>query len=395
MKTVSFILLTFFICQITYSQVYYEKGYYIDEINQKVDCLIRNVDWKNSPTDFEYKLSDADNPQRLTIQSVKEFSIYNSVKYVKSTVNIDKSSDQVSNLSIDKNPIFQVEVLFLKVLIEGKANLYSYENGNLVRYFYNYDGLEIRQLIYKRYLKNNNMIAVNNGFRVQLWNDLKCPKFTMSKIENLGYNKNALIDFFEEYNNCLNTESKNFEKKQKVDLLNITVRPGINYSSLFIDNSLDNTEGVDFDKQFTGRFGLEVELIMPFNKNKWSIFAEPTYQYFSSSGEDIRNTITADYKSIELPIGIRHYMFLNDNSKIFINGAFVVDFSTNSTIDFSIVSDLEIKTGTNVALGMGFKFKDKISLELRYQTSRDILAGYFFWESKYNTTSLIFGYSIF
>jgi hypothetical protein len=264
-----------------------------------------------------------------------------------------------------------------------------------VRYFYNYDGLEIRQLIYKRYLKNNNMIAVNNGFRVQLWNDLKCPKFTMSKIENLGYNKNALIDFFEEYNNCLNTESKNFEKKQKVDLLNITVRPGINYSSLFIDNSLDNTEGVDFDKQFTGRFGLEVELIMPFNKNKWSIFAEPTYQYFSSSGEDIRNTITADYKSIELPIGIRHYMFLNDNSKIFINGAFVVDFSTNSTIDFSIVSDLEIKTGTNVALGMGFKFKDKISLELRYQTSRDILAGYFFWESKYNTTSLIFGYSIF
>lgn len=395
MKTISFILLTFFFCQITYSQVYYEKGYYIDESNQKVDCLIKNVDWKNSPTEFEYKLSDADNPQRLTIQSVKEFSFYNGVKYIRSTVNIDKSSDQVGSMSLEKNPIFQVEVLFLKVLIEGKANLYSYEDGNLVRYFYNYDGLEIKQLTYKRYLKDNAIIAVNNGFRVQLWNDLKCPKFTMAKVERLAYRKSDLVAFFDEYNNCNNTESKNFEKKQKVDLLNITVRPGINYSSLFIDNSLDNTEGVDFDKQFTVRFGLEVELIMPFNKNKWSIFAEPTYQYFSSSGEDARNTITADYKSIELPIGIRHYMFLNDNSKIFINGAFVVDFSTNSTIDFSIVSDLEINTGSNFALGLGFKFLDKFSCELRYQTNRDILANYAFWNSKYGSSSLIIGYSFF
>lgn len=266
----------------------------------------------------------------------------------------------------------------------------------MFRYFYNYDGIEIKQLTYKRYLKgNNNIIAVNNGFRVQLWNDLKCPKFTMSKVENLNYRKSDLIDFFEEYNNCNNTESKNFEKKQKVDLLNITMRPGINYSSLYIDNSIDNTEGVDFDKQFTARFGLEVELIMPFNKNKWSIFAEPTYQYFTSNAEDIRNTITADYKSIELPIGIRHYMFLNDNSKIFINGAFVVDFSTNSTIDFSFVSDLEINTGSNFALGVGFKFLDKFTCELRYQTNRDILASYAFWNSKYGTSSLIVGYSFF
>lgn len=129
MKIKAFILLAFFFCQISYSQVYYEKGYYIDDNNQKVDCLIKNVDWKNSPTEFDYKLSDADNPQRLTIQSVKEFCIYNSVKYIKSTVNIDKSSDQTSSLSLEKNPIFQVEVLFLKVLIEGKANLYSFEDG--------------------------------------------------------------------------------------------------------------------------------------------------------------------------------------------------------------------------------------------------------------------------
>ena len=40
------------------AQISFEKGYYIDNSNQKVDCLIKNVDWKNNPTSFEYKLSD-------------------------------------------------------------------------------------------------------------------------------------------------------------------------------------------------------------------------------------------------------------------------------------------------------------------------------------------------
>lgn len=36
-----------------YSQISYEKGYYIDNSGQKTECLIKNNDWLRDPTDFK------------------------------------------------------------------------------------------------------------------------------------------------------------------------------------------------------------------------------------------------------------------------------------------------------------------------------------------------------
>ena len=172
-----------------YSQISFEKGYYIDNTNQKTNCLIKNVDWKNNPTEFEYKLSENSESKKTTIKSIKEFGIDNITKYIRSTVNIDRSSENTNNLSNHKNPIFQREELFLKVLIEGKANLYQYTDSNLKRYFYNKENSNIEQLIFKSYKTTENNIGKNNRFRQQLWVDLKCPNFKTSKIENVKYKK--------------------------------------------------------------------------------------------------------------------------------------------------------------------------------------------------------------
>src|SRR5690606_38551156 len=109
---------------------------------------------------------------------------------------------------------------------------------------------------------------------------------------------------------------------------------------------------------------------------------------------------SVDYSSIEIPASLRHYMFLGNNSKIFINASFVFDLNTKSSIDFirndgSVFNELEIETGTNIAMGIGFKQNDRYSLEIRYQTNREILGNYAFWNSEYKTVSLIFGYSLF
>ena len=66
----------------SYSQISFEKGYYIDNDNKKINCLIKNIDWMNNPTEFEYKLPENDNSKRITIRSVKEFGVYNSSKYI-------------------------------------------------------------------------------------------------------------------------------------------------------------------------------------------------------------------------------------------------------------------------------------------------------------------------
>ncbi|OYX24214.1 MAG: tRNA modification GTPase [Flavobacteriales bacterium 32-35-8] len=395
-----------------YSQISFEKGYYIDNNDRKIDCFIKNIDWRNNPTEFEYKLSENTEPIKTAISFVKEFGINNISKYIRRTVEIDKSIDNVNSrilISKEKNPVFEEEELFLKVLLEGKASLYLFEEGNTKKFFYSKDGSKIEQLIYKRYLDiENDKVAINKGYKQQLWNDLKCPTFNISKVENLDYKKDELIRFFEGYNKWHDHEVTNFEEKQKRDLFNLTVRPGFNSSSLSIENSFLNNRDFNYGNQFGVRIGIEAELILSFNKNKWGVIIEPTYRqnYKSDKSREASNVSggiivsKVNYSSIELPIGVRHYFYLNDDSKIFVNLSYIFDFASSSSIEFlrndgSMLDELKIKTNNNLALGLGYKHNDRYSLEFRYHTSREIIAGYPTWNSNYNTVSLILGYSLF
>ncbi len=407
MKKYLLILLTTIFTLNCHSQITFEKGYYINNSNQKTDCLIKNIDWKNNPINFDFQLSENTEIQTINISSVKEFGIYNISKYVRETVKIDRSSENINNLSYDRNPTFKDEELFLKVLIEGKSNLYEYVDGNLIRYFYNKENSPVEQLIFKSYKTNENNIGQNNRFRQQLLNDLKCPNFKMSKFQNIDYRKSDLIKLFTEYSKCNDIESNNFEQKVERDLFNLTFRPRFNSSSLTIENYITNYWDTDFGNKTGFGFGIEAEYILPFNKNKWSISIEPTYQSFKSEKttnvSDVsggKRIAQANYNSVEVPTSLRHYFFLNNNSKVFINVSYIFDLSTKSSIEFrradgSHLETFEVETRNNMAFGVGYKLYDKFSVEFRYQTSREILGNYLFLNSDYKTSSIIFGYSIF
>ena len=137
----------------SYSQISFESGYFINNSNQKTECFIKNIDWANNPTEFEYKLTEKSEKKKATIKTVKEFSIYDTSKYVRATINIDISRNSNDELSTTKKAIFKEEELFLKVLIEGKASLYLYKYSNLTKFFFSKDGSKTEQLIFKKYLK--------------------------------------------------------------------------------------------------------------------------------------------------------------------------------------------------------------------------------------------------
>jgi len=112
-----------------------------------------------------------------------------------------------------------------------------------------------------------------------------------------------------------------------------------------------------------------------------------------------------DYKSIELPVSIRHYFFLNNASKLFANVSYIFDFANDSFIEFTdndgsqldtyYFSTVKISPRRNFGLGFGYKFKDRYSLEMKYHTNRNILNNYSYWNPNYKTISLIFGYTLF
>lgn len=380
----------------SFSQISFEKGYYINNNNKKIDCLIKNVDWKNNPIEFNYKLLNNEDIQIASIHSIKEFGINNYSKFIRSKVNIDRSSEYYNELSIHKNPLFNEEQLFLKVLVEGETNLYFYQDKGLVRFFYKTSTSNIEQLVFKSYIIEDNKIGENKGYQRQLWQNLKCQSISMKNVENVDYKKNDLVNFFMKYNECNNSNLTNYESKKQKKLFNFNIKAGLNNSTLDLKYG-NNNASQDFDTQseLEIRLGIEAEFILPFNKNKWAILLEPTYQQLKFNKTAYGQIVKVDYSSIELPVGIRHYFFLNNSSKIFVNALYVIDFTSSSKVDFENQRNVEIKGSNYFAVGVGYNYNAKYTVEMRYGFNRDILEENPLWVSDYNTLSLILGYTIF
>lgn len=380
-----------------YSQTTFENGYFINNNNEKIECLIKNEDWNNNPTEISLKYSEYEEPTTETIEFIKEFEINGKVKYQRWNINIDESSNLLASLDYNRNPSFKEKQLFLKIIIEGKANLYSYEASSIKKFFFNSDNSNIEQLVFKTYLTNENQIAKNNYFKQQLLSSLKCKSISINEIENIEYKVNKLTNLFIKYNECVNSEYSNYSIKKKNGAINLYLKAGVKNSSLEIKNSVSNLKDTDFGSKLGLRVGIEAEIILPFNNNKWGLIIEPTYQNFISKKETTDLTSEVNYASIEIPFGVRHYMFINQKSKLFINGLIIMDFNLNSKFDFKrqVESTLDIKSGSNLAFGFGYNYNEKYSIEFRYHSTRDLLTNYGPWSSKYNSLSLIFGYSIF
>ncbi len=401
MKKQSLLLVLTILGIVGYGQIKFEPGYFINTNGEKTNCLIKNIDWHDNPSQIEYKLTEDEESKVGYIRNIKEFKV-SDLKYIRATVDIDLSSEKLDRLSTNRNPEFQQKTLFLKLLVEGKAKLYLYEEGNLKRYFYQINDSKINQLVYKLYEISFNKMDKNTFYKQQLWTDIKCDNIKEKDVKSTKYSKHSLEKYFVKYNECVDPNYSNSQKREKRDLFNLSIKPGVNFSSLSTPEG-EFFQGVS-DNNTTFRIGLEGEFILPFNKNKWSIFVEPTYQYYKSEQEITSSNFqgtttrkfTLDYKSIELPVGLRHFMFINDKFKIFVNAAYVVDFEFDSFYQVQIVNnpnpsqEIDIKSRTNIIGGLGVKWNDRLSLESRFSTNREISA-----DSQYQTFSIIFGYTMF
>ena len=176
----------------------------------------------------------------------------------------------------------------------------------------------------------------------------------------------------------------------------MAVRPGLKYSGLTIEqNYFNNLPDIVFDNQIGYRIGLEFELVMPFNNNKWAFVFEPTYQSFQGETHIPQNDVVIDYRSVEIPMGARYYMYLNDKSRLFVNGFLLMDLPLNSKVEFSNRVDAEIDSQPNLAFGAGFSYNQRYSVEFRYQTTRELFDTYTIYASKYSTVALIAGIKLF
>lgn len=436
------VLVLLIVCSITsYAQVTFEPGYFIDNDGNRVECLIRNTDKLSTPTRFEYKFNNSPEVKTALLNEVQEFEILNTVhKYKRFTVEIEHSSNSVKKLSYSREPELNREQLFLRVLLEGKASLYSYNRqGNEQRFFYKMENSDVTQLISKKYLITETVIGENNSFRQQLLSSLNCPSFTFEQMDNIDYESKELIQVFVDYNECVGSTYISYVNRKLKGKSNFSLKVGLNSASLRIDQylviqqafygpsrvSVTKHATTYLNQEVSPRVGFEVERIFPFNRYKWALFIEPTFQSYKTKDKfvlykrvyvpetithegyytlgDETGSLTVDYSHIAVPIGIRHYFYVSDNSKIFVSGAvssnFIIKPSKSlQTEGYYTQAKFEqysfnLKPSFNFALG--YKFKDRYSIETEYSAGKRMLENNM-WETSFSKSfSLVMGYKIY
>ena len=391
----------FFFPTIAFAQVTYEKGFFIEVNGNKVECLVKNVDWNDNPDRFEYKLAPDGEPKIMETSAIQGFGIDHWFKYVRKQVKMDWSSDKLDSLSNERNPIWTTEQLLLKVLVEGKATLMFYQHGNLIRFFYYVDEAAVQQLVYKKFLKGND-VAVNSDFRQQLWLNVNCGQASQNSFSNISCSERELVRYFRKYNECKGQKPVEYSNKTKGEYFHFSIKAGLDYASFGIVEKIPllyvtEVKNQQFDNKVNFRIGLEAEFILPRDKKKWAIIVEPTIQSYDASKNNsvFGGTSSIHYQSIETPLGGRYYFLSNQATRAFVNGFFVTDIPFGSMIEWRGGSSLDPKVNFGFSLGAGARH-GRLSAELRYYSNRNVLTATnggspYYWASNYQKLSFILG----
>ena len=390
-----------------YAQKSYEKGYFINNTGIKTDCLIESKDWESSPKELYFKLTAESVLQKLSLDTISAFEIFGASKYISKTVQIDKSSSDINNLSPVKNPVWQTEKLLLKELVEGKASLYLYSEINLTRFFYSVNDSNLQQLVYKTYRATNDnleiFIGTNNNFRQQLYVDVNIPdyKFDLSKIM---YEQKELEKYFEDYNAQFKTTKKVLVKeKTKKDFFKAAIMVGVNYTNLKVVEVFHPINSQDFGAFISPLIGAEFEFNLPLARNNWSILLQPVYN--SKISGKLQNISHSDnqpiesefsYQGIDIPLGVRYRYSLNSKLKVYATGYIETGlmswYKTSISVDqkpFVILLERALTPGFSIGVDY-----DNIGLELKAFANKDFIVRQQTFRTDFNVISLGFKYRL-
>ena len=390
-----------------FSQITFEQGYIIDLDGNRIDCFIKNPDWKNNPEEIDYYVNDKNSIKAGNVDNINEFGISDNIRFIKAVVNIDRSSESLNDMSYEKAPFFEEETLFLKVLVEGKASLYSYVDNTISRFFYSVKKNSINQLVYKSYYVKDNVVGHNNLFKQQLWAELQCSKLSAIRNSKLRYIKKDLIKYFISYNECKNLDYISYEEMVQRNVFNLGIKAGLNVVSLATNKDIkSNSTDVSFEDKTVYTVGVNAELVLPFNKNKWSVFIEPTFYNYKNEKEInyvesfplIKSTlVTIDYNAIVVPLGVNHYFFLGSSSKVFLKAAFAFDIPLKSGQQIKYetpeVENLDVNVRPGLFFGTGYKYK-RLGVEMRYMLNRELLGQYVSWSTKYSSLAFLLSFDL-
>jgi hypothetical protein len=379
------------------AQIEYEEGYLINNDSVRIPCQIFNKAWDYNPGQFQFRRQPNGPEQVGTLDDVREFGTSGGYKYVRAELLVDQSTDDLQKVGTNKDPIWATERIFLKVLVEGKATLYHLKtNDGRTRFFFSMNGGKIQQLIYKQYTPKPMELVYNDGFRQQLYLQVNCFDEEYKELTRVNYRASDLTTFFKKYNACSGDERSSAPKPLR-EVFRFNIKTGISTAGLSVAHTYTYVmPEVKFPTKVILMPALEGEWIMPFNKSKWSVPVEASYQQYSGEKQiTYKGPVSAQYRGFQLAFGVRHHLFLKNGSRFFINGLLNYNITDTSYSKLYLPHrTLTFSTGLNLGAGAGIAV-GFFSAELRYYTAKTLLTSYLGWNSQYRVLSLVAGFRLF
>jgi hypothetical protein len=384
-----------------FAQVVFEPGYVIDAQGIKTEYLIKNHDWRQTPQQFEYITPPDSIPRKGTTDDFAEMGVGGQT-FRRFTVDIDRSTEQLAYLDFKAEPKFKTETLFLKLVVSGNISLYKYFDGDILRYFYvAQDGLP-QQLVYKMY-KQGTKIMYNKSYKGTLQTLMKDKVTDPDVFKNLEYKDKDMTALFRQYNGVAEEEIKVPNKTKSI----LHFKAGIGAIQQHLNSDYRPFGSVfTFDPKIIFMPAVEGEWLLPFNRNKWSLFigiAYHDYKNSSQSDASLQNPYNkarwdARYTALDFSGGFRFYMYATASTRVFVNFGYTFSHTThfemhgqgvedNTTYNVTVIGN---KRQSSVFAGAGVSYK-KFSLEGRYFGNRDLTENV---DAHYSGIGLIAQYSI-
>lgn len=306
-----------------FAQITFKKGYVIDHQNKRIECLIKDNDWKNNPQAFNYQIHENSEILKGNLDNISEFGIYGKSRFKRAEIDLDLSTDELSKVTFEKNPIWEKRKVFLKLLVDGEAKLYSYIFGASYRYYYS-TGTSTKTipLIFKKY-RSSKGISENLSFKQELISQVNCGNQDLFVLNTLKYSEEMLTRYFSEFNTCKGGDSgivlnKSTERTPR-DLIITNFNVGLGYSKLILQHKNGSTPDRIWDNSIEYRIGVGGEFVLPFRMNKWCFVIDPHFYYNPKVREDTREVYEAEFKYISCPVGVGHKFFLSDKTNLKVN----------------------------------------------------------------------------
>jgi hypothetical protein len=274
------------IFQSSFCQENYLPGYIINLTGDTLHGFIDYRNWNRNPKIIFFKEKSNGHKAKYTPLDIKAFGVRDEI-YESAKVEVEESSDNTSELQSNNELDIQVDTVFLQTMIKGSKSLYCYKNKNEKDQFYIKQGSGYELLIYKKYISDHEgkeIITENGRYLSQLSNYLEDCQEIPSKLADTKYNKKSLENLFRFYYNYTQTEIK-FQKKTEKFSTEFGVFAGMSSTSLkFRSSFVPYLVNANYNQSVNFSSGLSLNIIIPRNQGKWSIYNELIYTSYKVNG---------------------------------------------------------------------------------------------------------------